>query len=123
MAEYLRNNAIDFLEEAEENIKKGKFNIAVFNLEMSLQLALRYELYQQTGSFQKTHDLKKLLSQIIDLTGNKELVEILKNESVTLDLIEQAYISARYLPVQYSKDAAQRADLTVRRILNVLGVI
>ncbi len=88
-----------------------------------MQLALKYELYQQTGSFQKARDLKKLLSQIIDLTGNKELVEILKNESVTLDLLEQYFISARYLPVQYSKDAAQRADLTVRRILNVLGII
>jgi HEPN domain-containing protein len=42
MAEHLKRNALDFLAEAEIDIKNGKYNLAMFHLEQSLQLALKY---------------------------------------------------------------------------------
>jgi HEPN domain-containing protein len=51
MAEHLKRNALDFLAEAEIDIKNGKYNLAMFHLEQSLQLALKYTLFQFKGSF------------------------------------------------------------------------
>jgi Uncharacterized conserved protein related to C-terminal domain of eukaryotic chaperone, SACSIN len=122
MAEYLRENAVDFFEEAVENLRKGKYNLAMFNLEQALQLSLKYTLYQLTGSFEKTHDIK-LLSQVVDLSKNKELEKIMREEYVVLDVLEQSYIVSRYLPYKYDKNTVEKSLNVVRGILHVLGII
>ncbi|MEJ2771652.1 MULTISPECIES: HEPN domain-containing protein [unclassified Stygiolobus] len=123
MAEYLRENAVDFFEEAEENLRKGKYNLAMFNLEQALQLSLKYTLYQLTGGFEKTHDIKKLLSQVVELSKNKELEKIMREEYVVLDVLEQSYIASRYLPYKYDKNTVEKTLNVVRGILHVLGII
>lgn len=100
MAEYLRENAV---EEAEENLRKGKYNLAMFNLEQALQLSLKYTLYQLTSSFEKTHDIKKLLSQVVELSKNKELEKIMREEYVVLDVLEQSYIVSDIYPINMIK--------------------
>jgi Uncharacterized conserved protein related to C-terminal domain of eukaryotic chaperone, SACSIN len=122
MAEYLRENAVDFFEEAVENLRKGKYNLAMFNLEQALQLSLKYTLYQLTGSFEKTHDIK-LLSQVVDLSKNKELEKIMREEYVVLDVLEQSYIASRYLPYKYDKNTVEKSLNVVRGILHELGII
>jgi len=51
------------------------------------------------------------------------LRELLNNESSTLDLIQQAYIGARYLPYEYSKNSVIVTLRLVRVILNELGLL
>ena len=123
MAEYLKENAIDFFEEAKENLSKGKYNLAMFDLEQALQLSLKYTLYQLTGSFEKAYEIKRLLKQVIDLTKDKQLENIMRQEIVTIDILEQAYIAARYLPYKYDKSTVEKALNLVSVILNVLGII
>jgi len=67
MAKHLKRNALDFFAEAELDIKNGKFNLARFHLEQALQLALKYVLFQLKGSFEKTHDILRLLDEVIEL--------------------------------------------------------
>jgi HEPN domain-containing protein len=40
--EFLKARANEFLEEAEELFKKGRFNLSVFNLEQAVQLWIKY---------------------------------------------------------------------------------
>ncbi|BFH74826.1 HEPN domain-containing protein [Sulfurisphaera javensis] len=93
MTEHLRRNALDFIEEAENDIKI--LNLAVFHLEQALQLSLKYVLFNLTGSFPKIHDVKELLARVINLTGNK--TDMMNKYSIHLDLLVEAYISSRYL--------------------------
>ncbi|WP_291765303.1 HEPN domain-containing protein [Caldivirga sp. UBA161] len=46
MAEYLKDDALDFLREAEDDLRNGRYNLAMFHLEQALQLALKYKLFQ-----------------------------------------------------------------------------
>ncbi|MFP3349210.1 MAG: HEPN domain-containing protein [Thermoproteus sp.] len=123
MAEYLKRNAIAFLEQAEENLGRGRYNLAMFSLEQALQLSLKYTLYQLTGSFEKTHSVKRLLRQVVELTGNRELEKMVGEAHIVLELIEQSHIAARYLPYEYDKESVERSLNVVRGILHVLGII
>ena len=67
------------LKRLRKNLRKGKYNLAMFNLEQALQLSLKYTLYQLTDGLEKTRDIK-LLSQVVDLSKNKELEKIMREE-------------------------------------------
>ncbi|WP_225905728.1 HEPN domain-containing protein [Stygiolobus caldivivus] len=123
MADHLKVNAVDFLKNAEENLDKGRYNLAMFNLEQALRLSLKYTLYQLTGSYEKTHDIKRLLREVVMLTNNKDLEDILRREHVVIDLLEQAYIASRYLPYNYDKDTVEKAMQVVKGVLSVLGIV
>ncbi|MEM1627189.1 MAG: HEPN domain-containing protein [Sulfolobaceae archaeon] len=120
--EFLKNNALDFLNYARLLLRDGRYNLALFSLEQALQLGLKYYISKLTGSFPKMHDVVELLKKIIELTGNKKLKEILNAEISTLDLLKQAYIASRYLPTSYDKEAVEKALNVVEAILNELGI-
>jgi HEPN domain-containing protein len=121
--DFLKNNSIDFLKEGERNLNEEKYNLAMFHLEQSLQLGLKYKLYELTGTYDKTHDIIILLNKVIELTKDNKLKEIMDMEYITLELIKQAYISSRYLPFTYDKKSAEKAYQVVKNILNVLGIL
>ena len=114
--EFLKRNALDY---ARLLLKDGKFNLAMFSLE---QLGLKYYLSNLTGSFPKTHDVVELLKKVVELTNNAKLSQILSSEISTLDLLKQAYIASRYLPVNYDREAVERALKLVEVVLNELGI-
>ena len=120
---YLRRNALSFLKEAERDFNEGEFNLAMFHLEQALQLALKYTLYERTGTFKRTHDIMELLEDIVKLTNNDKLRELLEKETSLLDLLRQAYIGARYLPIQYNRKSVQEALNLVRMILHELELL
>jgi HEPN domain-containing protein len=120
--EFLKNNALDFLNYAKLLLRDGRYNLALFSLEQALQLGLKYYISELTGSFPKTHDIVDLLKRIIELTENKKLKEVLNAEISTLDLLKQAYIASRYLPTNYDKEAVEKALNVVEVIFNELGI-
>ncbi|MEJ2771710.1 MULTISPECIES: HEPN domain-containing protein [unclassified Stygiolobus] len=120
--EFLKNNALDFLNYAKLLLRDGRYNLALFSLEQALQLGLKYYISKLTGSFPKTHDIVDLLKRIIELTENKKLKEVLNAEISTLDLLKQAYIASRYLPTNYDKEAVEKALNVVEVIFNELGI-
>ncbi|QXJ32395.1 HEPN domain-containing protein [Saccharolobus shibatae] len=63
-----------------------------------------------------------LLRRTIELIKNEKLKEILSSEISTLDLLKQAYIASRYLPITYDKEAVEKALKVVEVILNELGI-
>lgn len=120
--EFLKNNALDFLNYAKLLLRDGRYNLALFSLEQALQLGLKYYISKLTGSFPKTHDIVDLLKRIIELTENKKLKEVLNSEISTLDLLKQAYIASRYLPTNYDKEAVEKSLNVVEVIFNELGI-
>jgi len=95
----------------------------MFHLEQSLQLALKYMIYQHTGSFPKTHDVVELLNRVSSLINNSRLIAIIDSEITTLNLLKQAYIASRYFPISYDEKAAQKSYDVVREILHELGLV
>ncbi len=123
MAEHLKRNALDFLAEAEHDIRNGKCNLAMFHLEQALQLGLKYVLFQLRGSLAKTHDVIHPLDEVIELTNNERLRRMRVEEASTLEVIREAYITSRYLPFEADKFAVEKAYHVVKSILHELRLV
>ncbi|QXJ29420.1 hypothetical protein J5U23_02289 [Saccharolobus shibatae B12] len=123
MAEYLKRNALDFFAESENDIKNGKYNLAMFHLEQALQLALKYILFQFKGSFEKTHDVIRLLDEVIELAKNENLRKIRNDEASTLEVIRESYIISRYFPYSVDKLVVEKAYNVTKVILNELRLV
>ncbi|BDC18647.1 HEPN domain-containing protein [Acidianus sp. HS-5] len=81
-----------------------------------MQLGLKYALFQHKSSFEKTHDVMKLLDDVIEMTNNDNLRKIRNDKATTLE-VRDSYIASRYFP--YSAVVVERAYNVVKVILNV----
>ncbi len=52
---FLKERANEFFEEAQELLKKKKYNLSVFNLEQAIQLWIKYLIGKKIGDWPKTH--------------------------------------------------------------------
>ena len=100
-----KKRAEAFEEEAKEDFKKGKFDLAAFHIEQSFQLYLKYILAKEIGYFPKTHSLEKLFSELSKI--NEKFWKFYKENEIILKDIEDAYILARYFPRKYSKEEVE----------------
>ncbi len=93
--------------------KDGFFDLALVYLEQALQLFLKAKALEKYGKFPKTHNLRFLL-EILDYKPSKE-------EILILDLLDDAYISGRYLEKEYSKEEFEKALEFVKKIFERYG--
>ncbi len=108
--EFLRKNALKFLEEAEEAFSKGDYGFTMFFVEQFLQLSLKYILYRRYGEFPKTHSFKILF----ELTKDLSLIDYYKQNMDLFREIELSYIASRYMDIEYSREVAEKALLLAR---------
>ena len=101
---FLKKRAEDFLAGAKFHFKEGNYNIAAFDLDQVCQLYLKYYLYLKIKRYPKTHSLEELLLGVGKVYKKEKEIEKILSENVNLigDL-NQAYLTARYLPVEFSK--------------------
>jgi HEPN domain-containing protein len=101
---FLKERAEEFLKMAKFAFKEGNFNIAAFNLEQACQLYLKYYLFLKLRRYPKTHSLEELLKGIGKAyKKEKEVKKILAEKTSVIGDLEQAYLTSRYLPVEFSK--------------------
>ncbi|MCR8453617.1 MAG: HEPN domain-containing protein [Crenarchaeota archaeon] len=102
-----------FYESALFQIEKGFYDLAMFSLEQSLQLFLKAALLSLGLDYPRTHSIRRLLELIHELTSDKGIKELLVEHSVELALLEDAYITSRYVP----------RDFRVEEVVRVRGVV
>ncbi len=109
---FLLENSRSFLRAAKRDLEEGEYNLAVFHAEQALQLCAKYELYLKYGDYPKTRRLKELLGAL----GQSY-------DPLVADLLEEAYIGSRYLPVRYSGETARRAVDEAERLMREMGCL
>ncbi|MBU5688101.1 MAG: HEPN domain-containing protein [Candidatus Aenigmarchaeota archaeon] len=115
---FLKKRAIDFLENGKRNLYEGKFDLAAFNLEQSIQLFLKYLIFQKKGDYPKTHSLKSLFKEISEYI--KDFEKILKSNVEIIGDLESAYIGARYLPIEFLKEEVEKMVEFSEKIKNLV---
>lgn len=101
--DFLKKRAKKFYDYGIKAFKKNDFEISAFHLEQASQLYLKYTLLLILGDYPKTHRLRRLMEDIIRVTKNKKLAQLFeKYQNVIADL-EEAYLTARYLPASFYK--------------------
>lgn len=98
-----------FMDAAEYHYSKGDYDLAIFNMEQSLQLFLKAKLLECGLEFPKTHTLRKLfllLGEYLELKD--EFEQFVRKRSIEFSSLEDAYITARYFPREFERDEAER---------------
>ncbi len=117
--ELLKKRALSFFRNAQSDYEHGEYDLVLFHVEQSIQLYSKYLLYRRIGDYPNTHSIIKLLKDVAKVYAYEELNRFMNNNLEALYLLEEAYISSRYLPREYDLDIAARI---LKLGENILGV-
>jgi len=118
--DFLKRRALDFLACAESDLEGGRYSLVLFHVEQFLQLYLKHLLYRKIGDFPKTHSIIRLFKDLAKVYGDSRIDEFYRENLETLYLLEEAYISSRYLPREYDREIAVRILEFSRKALKVV---
>ncbi len=118
--ECLMERSRRFYESAIMQIKRGFYDLATFSLEQSLQLYLKAKLLKLGLDYPRTHSIRRLLELIYELTNKEEIKELLMKFSVELALLEDAYITSRYVAREFRLEEVKRLKEVVEGVKEVV---
>lgn len=110
----------DFLDTAEYQISRGFYDLAAFSLEQALQLFLKARLLSKGVDYPRTHSVRVLLEILSEITSeNKKsnVKEILENHLLELGVLEDAYITSRYVMREFTKQEVEKLMKAVKEIM------
>lgn len=110
----------DFLETAEYQISRSFYDLATFSLDQALQLFLKAKVLAEGVDYPRTHSVRTLLEILSDLVpeNKKSTIKgILENYLLELGMLEDAYITSRYVMREFTKQEAERLTKAVKEIM------
>jgi HEPN domain-containing protein len=97
------------------------YHLVAFDLEQAIQLYLKYALALKLRSFPPAHSLKELLTAVGKAYKKEKEVEKIVNENIHLIAdLEQAYITSRYLPAEFTKKQVEELEEFSRSLIKWL---
>ncbi|MEM3826599.1 MAG: HEPN domain-containing protein [Nitrososphaeria archaeon] len=117
--ELLKKRALSFLRNAKNDYEQNDYDLVLFHIEQFIQIYTKYLLYKKIGGYPKTHSIIRLLKDLAKVYESKELETFLDQNLEGLYLLEEAYVSSRYLPREYDRDIADRILKLGEKILEV----
>ncbi len=119
--EYLLRRSREFLETAKFQVEGGMLALAALSLEQALQLFLKARLLERGVLYPRIHDVRRLIEMLVEVDPNlKGLNELLKKYQVELSLLEDAYITSRYIPKDFSEDEVRRLFRVVEEVMRAV---
>ena len=116
-SEILKRRALGFLKDAEADFERGEYDLVLFHVEQFLQLMVKSILYEELGSYPKIHSVTRLIKELAKI---RDLHGFYLDNIEMLNLLEEAYITSRYLPREYDREIAERALSFAKKALEVL---
>lgn len=117
---HLLKRSKEFLETAEYQTNKDFYDLAVFSLEQALQLFLKSKVLAEGINYPRTHSVRSLLEILSDIVpeNKKPIIKsILKNYLLELGMLEDAYITSRYVMREFTKQEAEKLTTAVKEIM------
>jgi HEPN domain-containing protein len=118
---FLKRRALAFLEDARSDFMREEYDLVLFHVEQFVQLYLKHLLYLKLGEFPKTHSPSELFKLLARVYNREEVIGFYRENLDMLNLLEDAYISSRYLPRTFSREVAERALAFSERLLEVFS--
>ncbi len=104
--EFLKENAEYFEKKAREALRE-KPRFVLYFVEQSIQLYVKYIMAKVIEDYPKTHSLRLLFWELSKI--ERDAMKFYEEYSDVMDLVEEAYITARYLGKEYSERSARKA--------------
>lgn len=108
MFEFLKKRGLRFFEEAAGDFEKEYYDFCLFHTEQMLQLLIKYLIAIKTDDFPRTHSISRLFKTVADLYGENAM-DFYKDNVSIITALEEAYIGARYLDIEFDKEIAEEA--------------
>lgn len=120
--DFLKKRAKEFLKGVEYYLTEKSYNLAAFNLEQAAQLYLKYSLFLRIKDYPRTHSLEELLEELAKAYPQRKskIDKILKEEASVIGDLEQAYLTSRYLPVEFSQNRVKKMQKFVSELIKFL---
>ncbi|MEM1618988.1 MAG: HEPN domain-containing protein, partial [Desulfurococcaceae archaeon] len=99
--------------------ERGDYDLVLFHVEQAIQLYAKYLLYRKLGDFPKTHSIVSLLRDLSRIYESRELESFVNSRIELLYLLEESYITSRYIPREYDLEIAKRALELGKKLLEV----
>ena len=111
-----------FRDASEFHASRGDFDLAVFNLEQSLQLFMKAKLLELGVDFPKIHSLRRLFRLIGEVLGRGgDFLRFEAEHALEFASLEDAYVTARYFPREFSREEAERLRRFVEEVERFVG--
>ena len=110
----------DFLETAKYQVSEGFYDLAIFSLEQALELFLKAKVLAEGVDYPRTHSVRTLLeilSQLVSESKKSVVKGILESYLLELGVLEDAYITSRYVMREFTKREAEKLTLAVKEIM------
>jgi HEPN domain-containing protein len=121
--DFLKKRADSFLRDAKFAILEKRWNSAAFHLEQTCQFYLKYYLFKKLRDFPKIHDLSELLTELNKIYSRKEIEKFKKENAAIISALNQAYITARYLPIEFTEDQIKEMKKFTQNLIKFLNKI
>lgn len=118
--EHLLRRSKEFLETARYQINQGFYDLAVFSLEQAPQLSLKSKMLASGTDYPRTHSVRALLQILSDLVPDDEkpsMKQMLDEHLFELGILEDAYITSRYVMRRFSREEAQSLLKVVEEVM------
>ncbi len=122
--QYLLRRSKEFYETALMQIDKGFLGLAALSLEQSLQLFLKAKLLENGLDYPRTHSIRRLLellAEVIDMPLSQKINQLIDKYSLELALLEDAYVTSRYIPRDFRKDDVLKLKKAVEEVMAVVS--
>ncbi len=106
-----------FKKNAQFNFENGDYDLAMFHIEQACQLMIKAKLLDMKGYFERTHSLRRLLSEVMDIEG---VEEFLNKYKVVLRNLERSYITSRYYFEEFFKEEVEEAFEALEELKKIL---
>jgi len=127
LVETLKRRARDFMELAEDMMKRSKYDLAAFFAEQSCQLYLKAVLIKLFGEAPAVHGLRQLLGVLArKLEENRRgdiaqsILNFVKEHRDELSDLEEAYTGARYRVLEFTENQVAAMIESAKKLLKLL---
>lgn len=117
---HLLKRSRGFLETADYQISRGFYDLAAFSLEQALQLFLKAKVLAEGIDYPRTHSVRALLEMLSDLASEDKRSRVkgmLEKYLLELGMLEDAYITSRYVMREFTKQEVERLAKAVKEIM------
>lgn len=103
-----------------EDLNRGDYDLAMFHLEQACQLMIKAKILDLVGYYEKTHSLRKSLSDLSNVFRKDKIEEFISKNLASLRNLEFACITSRYLPEEFKKEEVVEALELYKKLKEIL---
>ncbi|MDJ0270714.1 MAG: HEPN domain-containing protein [Aigarchaeota archaeon] len=122
-ARHLARRSSEFMTTAKIQFEQGLYGLAAFSLGQALRLYLKHKLLLLGVKFPWTHSVRRLLELLTEVSSERCRVAmsyVMERYLMELSVLEDAYITSRYVAGEFSREEVERLYLAVEDILGRL---